>query len=314
MVAGPNHRAADGVAALHAMSDLQRFIDTAWDEHVSDAAAVSLRLPLALEQVRDEPGLMALAHLAQHVYGEHLGQWADGLKFMAALGRDPAFQPHGASGAALMRHRGALALAGGSGDVRSTLSTSDAVRVTASAACSLALRDSVRAASLLQEAVAQADAAGLPDQDPAVQALAAQANNIAAGLEEAPAQDEAARALMLQAAALARRFWGRAGGWLEAERAEYRLALCWLRAGDADRARSHAQACLAIVQAQPEAAALERFFAWEALGRIAAAAGDGPGLADARQQAQGAFDALAEADQAWCRGSLDKLAAPPAGA
>jgi hypothetical protein len=92
---------------------------------------------------------------------------------------------------------------------------------------------------------------------------------------------------MLQAAALARRFWGRAGGWLEAERAEYRLALCWLRAGDADRARSHAQACLAIVQAQPEAAALERFFAWEALGRIAAAAGDGPGLADARQQAQG---------------------------
>ena len=123
----------------------------------------------------------------------------------------------------------------------------------------------------------------------------------------------------------ARRFWALAGTWLETERAEYRLAMTWLQAGDPALARHHAQQCLAIVQANGSVP-LERFFASEALALAEAADGNAAGHAAALAQAREAFAALGytgvpvedlwaaaraaldEADQSWCRASLDKLA------
>ena len=113
---------------------------------------------------------------------------------------------------------------------------------------------------------------------------------------------------MIHAAQAARHHWERAGTWLEVERAEYRLAMSWLQAGDLAQARRHAQQCLEIVDAN-QGAALERFFGWVALGVVARAAGDAAGHAHAVERARADFAALSADDQGWCRAELDKLAA-----
>lgn len=291
------------------MSDLQTFIDQAWTDHADDAWGVSLRLPDALDRVTDADGMLALARLASHVYGEHLGRWADGLKYLAALARGPGFDATSAQGRALRVLRAALALAGDGGDLRATLDASERIAVTARAGMLLALHDGARARTLLDEAATAADAAALPPDDPAIRTLAIAGNNTAAALIDKPVRTEPERDLMLHAAALGRRCWGLAGTWLETERAEYRLAMAWLAAGDAERARAHAQACLAIVDAQPEPSPFERFFGCEALALAASAQGDAAARAQAVQAAQAAFEALPADDQAACRKTMDALRA-----
>lgn len=291
------------------MSELQALIHQAWADHADDAAGVALRLPLALDAVRGEDELIALARLAHHVYGEHLGAWADGLKFLAALARGPGFDAHGASGAALRNWRASLALASGEGDLRPTLTAGERISVSAQTAAALAPHDAARALQLLQEAAAEADQTGLADSDPATRALAVAGNNLAAALEELPTRDAGERELMILAARLGRLYWGRAGTWLEIERAEYRLAMTWLAAGDPAQARQHAQACLDLVEAQPEPVALERFFAHEALGLADRASGNLPGHRQALDAMRAVLEDLSPDDQRWCRASLDKLAA-----
>ena len=111
---------------------------------------------------------------------------------------------------------------------------------------------------------------------------------------------------MIRAAQVARAQWQRAGTWLEVERAEYRLALCWLAAGDPALALQHARACDAIVR-ENGSLPLELFFAAEALCLPARALGDSACDAAAVATARRAFDALPLDDQAWCRATLDRL-------
>ena len=85
--------------------------------------------------------------------------------------------------------------------------------------------------------------------------------------------------------------------------------MTWLAAGDPARAREHAQACIGIVAAQDEPPALERFSAWESLALAARAQGDAATQADALQHVRDAFEALPDDDKAWCRESLDRIAA-----
>ena len=77
-------------------------------------------------------------------------------------------------------------------------------------------------------------------------------------------------------------------------------------ADDLAQARTHAQQCLEIV-ATNDGAALERFFGWEALGRVERAAGNATGHAQALAQAEQAFAGLEEGDRGWCQASLDAL-------
>lgn len=291
------------------MPDLQAAIDQAWNEHADDAAGVALRLPSLLDRVAAEGDILALGHLAHHVYGAHLANWADGLKFMAALARGPGFDAQGRSGDALRRWRASLALAAGESDVRTTLAPGERIAVAALAAALLELHDIVRATQFLQEALAAAEATPLADTDPAVRALAVAGNNLAATLSEKAERSPGEHALMILAAETGRRFWARAGTWLEVERAEHRLALCWLAAGDAEAARRHALACLAIVDAQTPVPALERFFGHDALASAERAAGRPEAHAQSLAVMRACFEQLSADDQAWCRATLDRQAA-----
>ena len=285
------------------MSSLNNFLDQAWTDHGDAAAAVAERLPQALAMVQDDDGVMRLAALAHHVLGEHLGQWTQGLDLLQQLADFGLHQAAG--GAALARCQASLRLCAGQGDERPQMSASDRSRVSAMAAANLGVSQAERAQACLQQA--EANAAGLADADPGVRALAANANNLAATLQELDPLPAAQRELMLQAAQLARRQWQRAGGWLELERAEYRLALCWLAAGDAAQALQHARQCEAMVRAQGEPP-VELFFAAEALALAAAALGDGSAQQAALHTARASFDALPADDQGWCRATLERLA------
>lgn len=288
--------------------DFDRFLNQAWDDHATHTAAVAERLASrGPALVTEEAQIVPLANLVHHVHGEHLGRWHEGLSLLRRLATHPACSPAGAASAALARFQASLALCEGSADERAAMSAADRIRVTALAAANLAERDTPRASVLFGEALAEAERAGLDATDPSNRALAVTANNLACTLEEKTRRSPAERALMITAAQAARRYWALAGGWLETERAEYRLAMTWLQAGDPALARHHAQQCLAIVQANGSAP-LERFFASEALALAEAADGNAGGHAAALAQAREAFAALDGADQGWCRASLDKLA------
>ena len=286
------------------MSTLDIFIDRGWDDHAAQAAAVAERLPEGLPLVQDDDGAMRLASLAHHVFGEHLQRWQEGLAFLAALTDRRALASD--ARASIARCRASLALSAGLADEREGLSASDRCRVTGMAAANLAVVDTGRATKLLQEAVD--GAAGLSDDDPGVRALAANSNNIAATLRDLAPSGPDRRALMIRAAQVARRHWERAGTWLEVERAEYRLAVCWLAADDPAEALKHARRCDAIVR-ENGSAPLEVFFAAEALCLAARATGAGEAGGAAARIARQAFDAIPPDDQEWCRGTLEKLGA-----
>jgi hypothetical protein len=291
--------------------DFDSFLSQAWDEHAADAAGVAERLDtLGPGLVGEEAQLVPLGHLTHHVYGEHLGRWADGRALLQRLAAHRACSPEGAARAALQRFQASLALCEGSADERPSMSAPDRIRVTALAAANLAERDTARASTLFTEALAAAEKAGLDAADPTNRALAVTGNNLACTLEEKSTRTPAERDLMIAAAQAGRRYWALAGTWLETERAEYRLAMTWLQAGDPTLAHHHAQLCLALVQAN-DGPPLERFFGYEALALAERAAGHAARAAAAAAQAREAFAALDEGDRGWCRATLDKLLATP---
>ena len=289
------------------------FATRAWDEHAAQPAAVAERLVTQGLALTNEPAHVApLAQLMHHVFGDHLGRWDDGLAALHALAAHPACVAGGPGHEAVQRCRASLALCADQSDMRPGMSPSDAIRVTALAAAALAEQRTLRATDLLRDALARSAAAQLPVEDPAHRTLAVAGNNLACTLEEKAGRSAEDTALMILAAQTGRRFWAVAGGWLETERADYRLAMTWVQAGDLAQAQQHAQACLDTVQRE-SAPALERFFAWEALAVVARAAHS----ADAEStvaHARAAFADLDEADRGWCQASLDKLTAPAASA
>lgn len=290
------------------------WLNQAWDEHAAHPAAVAERLGSdGLALARTDAHTAALARLAHHVMGEHLGRWVEGRQLMFRIGTSEPAGP--ATGAAQRVFDASLALAGGIEDLRGSMAASDRIRVAAHAAGALAERDPPRSGSLLREAALAIDTQGLPNNDPACRAVAINGNDIAAKLSEKLERSDAERDLMLLGARLARDFWARAGTWLEVQRAEYRLAISWLKAPDLSAARRHARRCLDMVR-DHDAPPLEWFFGFEALAQIERALGNAPAAMRAVQDMKAAFERLDEADQAWCRPSLDRFArlAPAANA
>lgn len=290
--------------------DFDGYISAGWQRHADEAAAVAASLGAeGLGLCVQAAQVLPLARLAHHVHGEHLGLWAEGIALQERIQLLP--QADAAARAAVRRFITSLALAGQTAEPQALLqglSAADATWATALAAAALAPHDAARAGGLLQDALARFEAARLPEGAPCTRALAVSSNNLAATLEERPQRSADEVALMLLAAQSARRFWALAGGWLETERAEYRLAHSWRAAGDAARARHHAQACLAIVAANGRVP-LEHFFGLEALYLAEHAAGDLAARNHAAAQMRSTFPSLDADDQSWCQATLDKLPA-----
>ena len=281
------------------------WLDKAWDEHATQTAAVAAAIGgHALALARTDAHTAALMRLAHHVLGEHLGRWVEGRQLLFRIGTSEPAGP--ASGTTMRIFDASLALAGGIEDLRGSMSASERIRVTAHAAAALAERDPPRSGSLLREAALEVDTESLPNDDAACRAVAISGNGIATTLSEKLFRGDAERDLMLLAARVARDYWARAGTWLEVERAEYRLAISWLKAPDLSAARRHARKCLDLVR-EHEAPALEWFFGFEAQTQVERALGNAPAALRAAQDMKEAFERLEDADKQWCRPSLERL-------
>lgn len=297
---------------------LEDFVSKGWQDHAKDAAAVFDRLPEGVTLVSTAQHLPALAGLATHVAGEHLGRWSDGIALLERLERLPVFDAAAPTGKAVLRSKAVLyrcmgdsakeshftELASSGGEIPEA---SDRIRILAVAASALLGQKQVARASADLEAAVALAAYGPTKQDPAAQALAVTANNLACELEELPGRSDAERALMLRSAAIAREFWGIAGGWMETERAEYRLAMSHLKAGNAAEALQHARACFEIVE-QNGFDPGEEFFAREAIVRVSVANAD---FETARRERAAMSEVLPkitdEGFREYCAGELAKL-------
>lgn len=287
--------------------DHDSFCKQAWTDHGEQPEAVAQRLPAGAALVQTPAEAAAQARLVAHVLGEHLGRWADALAQLAPL--QAVAESDATAHAAVSRQRLALAWAAGDTAALSSASLTASERIgTLALAAGLLAGQADPDRGLAAYAAAQAAEAAqpLPDADPAVRALAANANGIAASLEERPARTPAQTAGMLAAAEAALCHWARAGTWLEVERAQWRLARCQLAAGDAAAAGRSAAAGLALCEVHA-APAFESFFLHVVQARVAHAVGDAVGVAAARHAALAALAQVPPDDRIWCEPELKTL-------
>jgi hypothetical protein len=298
----------------HAPTTLGQVLDQAEASHADDPAATFAALrACAASLPADADGARAL-RLAEHVALAHLGDAAPLAALLQAV--PPALGQHEATAPMLERLHWALALVGGTPAPRPP---PDAMRWRALQNVVLALATQGRCAEAGALLAADEAAARAHGQDEAGAAYAACANNVALELQTraVPAgahcdtpRDAPRDALMLQAAAIARRAWGHAGNWRHVERAEYRLAVCHAAAGQGALALHHARLCLAGCEAAGVLAdAVEHFFAHEALARALQAAGDVAAAQAERQQMAMLLPQIDAADglRDWCAEALAAL-------
>ena len=288
------------------VTDCSTLIETGWNDHAERPAEVAERLAGALGAIASTDDALAFARLAAHVYGEHLGRFDDGIALLERIAALPAAGAD-APAAALRRHVATLRFASGDVGCLAPLAADDRVAVLALGASTLAGRGAFGAAiAAYREAIALA-AGGLPAGSPALRALAAGGNNLAAALEEKPSRDAGETQGMVEAAEGGLRYWKQAGTWLEEERAEYRLAKSLLQARRADDAVVAARRCLDVCE-RNDAPAFERFFGFAALAAAQRAAGQHDDADAARASCRALFDALPPDERPWCEAELRALA------
>jgi hypothetical protein len=281
-----------------------QFLQTAWKEHADDAEAVASRFAEGIALLEKPEQVPAFARLVLHVEGEHLGRWQKGRDLLTALRASPHFSGQEAESA--LRRGEAVLMACERGSLPSEgLTPSERVRALATAASSLSAHaQGERAEAFFRQALQLSGK--LPKEDPANRDLAIASNNLALALEERKNRAFRDTELMLMAAHAARKFWEISGTWLEVERAEYRLARSFLAAGKPHDALRHAETCLEVCSAH-DAAAIELFFAQEAMALALFGAGQEELAANAVGRAGELFARLPEEEKPWCREPLSHL-------
>ncbi|MBI5256959.1 MAG: hypothetical protein HY855_10705 [Burkholderiales bacterium] len=285
---------------------LRAWLDQAHDDHARQPQAVADALLARAATLPDDAEGAEAVRLGEHLLLAHQAD-VEALRRLLDL-----LPPHPALAEARARAAWALQQVGGLAP-QAPLPEAEAWRAMQNVLLAWAQRGRAdEAAAWLREHEPQA---ATHADEQVRRAGAATANNLASHLRDAlqaggrgasPARapaDAARAALMLAAAATARRLWAVAGTWLHVERADYQLALCHAAVGDGPAALRHAQACLERCEAEA-ADALERFFAHEALVHAHCAAGDAAAAGAAVVALQAllpAVQAMGDAGlSAWC--------------
>lgn len=284
---------------MAAQQDLQAWLASAWELHTEAPARVAAELAARAAELPDDTDGAEALRLAEHVLLAHLHDPAALQRLLQPLQDGAALRP------ALQRARWVLAQLDGS---PAAAPPPDAARWSALQNLVLLLAARGEAAAVQQRLLAD-EAAALAHAEPAARrAYAASANNVASHLRTGARGDAARDMLMLAAAALARRAWEAAGTWMHVERADHQLAMCHAAVGDGAAAVAHGRACLARCEAEGADAA-ERFFAHECLVHAWRAAGDVVQAAVHRSAMVALLDAV---DDAGLReGCRQTLAATP---
>lgn len=278
--------------------DLATWIEAAWSRHPQAPAEIATALMARAPTLPDGPDGAEALRLAMHVILGHLHDEMLAERLLAMLPAGEAFT--------VGRQQAAWTIAMMRGEpAPPDLPTAARWRGLHELALAWATRG--RAAEAHERLRRQAAEAGASSDKVAQRAHAAATNNIASGLRERPQRDAASTALMVAAAQASRDAWGWAGSWQQVERAEYQWSRCLATAGDAEGARGHAQACLAICEAEG-ADAFERFFAHEALAWAARSASDAAEETAQRARMSALRGEVEASLHRWCDEALADLA------
>ena len=291
------------MSAAPAATGFDAFIDRAWTDHADDSSGVAARLEGSLDLVDDAARVAPYARLVVHVFGEHLGEWERGKRVLARL-RDRA-QGYDAARVAA-RGIATLGYAGGDAAALEGLGVDDRIAALATAASAFAGRNDMDRALDTSAQALTAAAPGVADGSPALRALAAGGNNLAAALEERVDRTARQTRGMVDAARAGLAYWTRAGGWIEEERAEYRLSCSLLCAGEAHEAAERARRCLAVCD-RHDAPAVERFYGTLALARADRALGDRASFDRLRDRARALHATMPDDERDACAADLAAL-------
>ncbi|MEO8345885.1 MAG: hypothetical protein ABI607_09340 [Betaproteobacteria bacterium] len=282
------------------------FLEAAWNDHADHPQEVSDRLARSLHLIAAPEHVSPFVRVVTHVYGEHLGQWARGVDLLESMRSLPAFDGGPAAAGALTRSIATLRYCSGDIATLLPLCLEDRISVLATAASVFGGHNNTKQAIAVYGEALRLANAELPAGSPALRALAAGGNNLAAALEEKHDRDALETDGMVIAAQGALKYWKLAGTWLEEERAEYRLTRSLLQAGRAQEAVASAARCVAVCE-QNCAPPIEVFVGHAVLALSCRAAGDAAQLAAARAQAVALFEKLPEDERQWAQSRLDEL-------
>lgn len=286
-----------------------QFVQEAWRDHTQDVRAVATRLRGARELLTKPADVVPLTRLIVHVFGEHLGDWDSAGRELQRLGEHALSQHDIAAQSALRVANAALKCAQGLALAPSGLTADEhASALCVGSAMALGRNELQRAIDLFETALNLVHH-GVAGESGFHKPMAVAANNLAVALVEMVGHSPAQNSLMLRAAQASRVHWEKAGGWLEVERAEYMLAKCNLRAGQASLAQPHALACLSICQAN-QAPDFEVFYAHAMLATVARSLNHRGEFEHELALATTVFARLGANEQAACRGELDTLMVP----
>ena len=89
------------------------FVQAAWADHGGQTQGVAQRLRDSLHRVIEADQVAPYAGLVAHVFGEHLGEWDDGITLLHALRDRPAGHANAQTLAVLARQEATLRHAAG---------------------------------------------------------------------------------------------------------------------------------------------------------------------------------------------------------
>lgn len=286
--------------------NFNNFLNQAWKDHATQTVKVASELVEAEKHIENNEQIIQLASLIVHVMGEHLARWSQGIELLLGLQKCPCFVPQTETERAIQRSVAILQIAQGVQCDLVDLSHSDKIRVFAVASSTLADRDTARAKELFEESLKLADIQQIEKSDPANRALAITGNNLASALELKERRTPIEVQLMILAANAARKYWEIVGTWLEVSRAEYRLAMTYLKANKLSEALTHANLCVAMCT-DNQADALDLFYAYEILALTEKAHGRNDNFSKALKHVHSYFEKLSPDDKSWCEESFKKL-------
>lgn len=287
---------------------LQSVLQSGWRDHGDHPEDVASRLAESFALVAAPADIGPFVRLLAHVCGEHLGQWQRGVELLEALTRMPAFDGSELASGPVTRATAMLRYAGGDPSALEGLSDEDATYALAIAADALAARGQMaQAIDAFFQALARAP--GTPATGhPVVHALAVTGNNLSAALEKSAVLGPVERDAMIAAAETGLRHWKLAGTWLEEERAEYQLARCQLRAGDAGAALASIDRCIAVCT-RNAAPPFELFFGHAVRAVACRAMGNLAAFAESRQVALQQHALVPAEERQWCEREYQELGA-----
>ncbi|WP_322804222.1 hypothetical protein SO574_17920 [Vibrio alfacsensis] len=240
-------------------TDFDAFINQSWQQHEAQPQQTYNQLEQALSEVKDTSHAERILPLMLHTAIGHLH---DSNLFLLSLDK----LENGVATQCLARKRAksvAQYFVDQNMDHIADLGDVDQRRVFAQIANELsAMNELEQASSWLANAADGIDSSTVAE--PLARSIAITGNNLACQYEELETRSEAQVEHMLEAATLALEYWKIAGGWMQEERAEYRLAMSLLKAGNPQRAKVHADCCEAICRQNGENA-FELFYAHDLL-------------------------------------------------